>query len=87
MTERQRSHDPTVGRLRRATGPADVREEGASGGTRGSPAIKIVHLVTSGAVAGGQLVALQLARAARDRGDDVAFVSPTDGPFVDLVRA
>jgi glycosyltransferase involved in cell wall biosynthesis len=49
--------------------------------------MRIFHLVTSGDVAGGQLVALQLARAARERGDDVAFVSPTDGPFVDLVRS
>src|SRR5919197_6297796 len=49
--------------------------------------MRIVHLVTSGDVAGGQLVALQLARAARDRGDDVAFVSPTPGPFVELVRS
>jgi len=49
--------------------------------------MRIVHLVTSGDVAGGQLVALQLARAARARGDDVAFVSPTDGPFLDLARA
>jgi glycosyltransferase involved in cell wall biosynthesis len=49
--------------------------------------VRIFHLVTSGDVAGGQRVALQLARAARARGDEVAFVSPTDGPFVDLVRA
>ena len=49
--------------------------------------MRIFHLVTSGDVAGGQLVALQLARAARRRGDDVGFVSPTDGPFVDLVRS
>ena len=49
--------------------------------------MRIFHLVTSGDVAGGQLVALQLARAARDRGDDVAFVSPSDGPFLDLARA
>ena len=49
--------------------------------------MKIVHLVTSGDVAGGQLVALQLAQAARARGDEVAFVSPTGGPFVDRVRA
>jgi len=48
--------------------------------------MRIFHLVTSGDVAGGQLVALQLARAARARGDDVAFVSPTPGPFVDLAR-
>lgn len=49
--------------------------------------MRIFHLVTSGDVAGGQLVALQLARAARARGDDVAFVSPTDGAFLDLARA
>jgi glycosyltransferase involved in cell wall biosynthesis len=49
--------------------------------------MRIFHLVTSGDVAGGQLVALQLARAARERGDDVAFVSPTPGPFVELVRS
>jgi glycosyltransferase involved in cell wall biosynthesis len=49
--------------------------------------MRIVHQVLSGDVAGGQLVALQLARAARDAGHDVRFVSPTDGPFVELVRA
>jgi glycosyltransferase involved in cell wall biosynthesis len=49
--------------------------------------MRIFHLVTSGDVAGGQLVALQLARAARARGDDIAFVSPTEGPFLDLARA
>jgi glycosyltransferase involved in cell wall biosynthesis len=48
--------------------------------------VKVVHLVQSGDVAGGQLVALRLARAARDRGLDVALVSPTRGPFVDLAR-
>lgn len=46
----------------------------------------IAHLVIGGNVAGGQIVALQLARAARDRGDEVFFVSPTEGPFTDLVR-
>ena len=49
--------------------------------------MRIVHLVTSGDLAGGQLVALQLAHAARVRGDEVAFVSPTPGPFVDRLRA
>jgi glycosyltransferase involved in cell wall biosynthesis len=49
--------------------------------------MRIVHLVTSGDLAGGQVVALQLAHAARARGDEVAFVSPTDGPFVERVRA
>jgi len=49
--------------------------------------MRIVHLVIGGDVAGGQAIALQLARAARDRGDDVAFVAPEPGPFIDLVRA
>jgi glycosyltransferase involved in cell wall biosynthesis len=46
--------------------------------------MKIVHLVGGGDIAGGQLVALRLAHAARARGDEVAFVSPTPGPFLDL---
>jgi hypothetical protein len=41
--------------------------------------VRIVHLVIGGEIAGGQLVALQLARAARDRGDVASFVSPSDG--------
>ena len=49
-------------------------------------AVKIVHQVLSGDVAGGQLVALQLARAAREAGHDVRFSSSTDGPFLGLVR-
>jgi glycosyltransferase involved in cell wall biosynthesis len=48
--------------------------------------VKIVHLVLGGEVAGGQLVALQLARAGRDRGHDLALVSPTTGAFVDAAR-
>ena len=46
----------------------------------------IAHVVIGGEVAGGQIVALRLARAARAAGHDVLFVSPTDGPFLDLVR-
>jgi glycosyltransferase involved in cell wall biosynthesis len=45
--------------------------------------VKVVHLVIGGEVAGGQLVALRLAHAARARGNDAAFVSPTGGEFVD----
>ncbi len=45
--------------------------------------MRILHLVIGGEIAGGQLVALQLARAARDRGDVVSFVSPTTGPFAE----
>jgi glycosyltransferase involved in cell wall biosynthesis len=49
--------------------------------------MRIVHLVIGGDVAGGQMVALRLARAARAAGHDVAFVSPSSGPFVDLARS
>lgn len=43
--------------------------------------MKIVQLVIGGEVAGGQVVALELARAARTRGDDVVFAAPRPGPF------
>jgi glycosyltransferase involved in cell wall biosynthesis len=49
--------------------------------------VKIVHQVLDGEVAGGQLVALQLAQAAQAVGHEVAFVSPTDGRFLDRLRA
>jgi glycosyltransferase involved in cell wall biosynthesis len=49
--------------------------------------MRIVHLVIGGDVAGGQLVALRLLRAARERGDEVAVVSPSEGAFTDLLRA
>lgn len=49
--------------------------------------MRIVHLVIGGDLSGGQAIALRLAKAARDRGDDVAFVAPEPGPFVELVRA
>ena len=45
--------------------------------------MKIVHLVIDGEIAGGQLVALRLARAARDDGHEIVFVSPSKGAFVD----
>jgi glycosyltransferase involved in cell wall biosynthesis len=48
--------------------------------------VRIVHLVIGGETAGGQLVALQLARAARDRGDVASFVSPSDGSFAARAR-
>jgi glycosyltransferase involved in cell wall biosynthesis len=47
--------------------------------------VTIAHLVIGGEIAGGQIVALQLARAARARGDRVVFLSPTRGPFTDLL--
>jgi len=49
--------------------------------------MRIVHQVISGDIAGGQIVALQLAVAAREAGHDVSFVSPTDGPFLARVRS
>jgi glycosyltransferase involved in cell wall biosynthesis len=49
--------------------------------------VRIVQLVIGADLAGGQAVALDVARAARDRGDDVFFVSPVDGPFVARARA
>jgi glycosyltransferase involved in cell wall biosynthesis len=48
--------------------------------------VRIAHLVIGGDVAGGQIVALQLALAARARGDHVVFLSPTRGPFTELVE-
>ena len=48
--------------------------------------MRIVHVVIGGDVAGGQLVALALARAARDRGDRASFVAPHGGSFVELAR-
>jgi glycosyltransferase involved in cell wall biosynthesis len=48
--------------------------------------VKIAHLVISGEVAGGQLVALQLARAARRAGHEVFFVAPEGGTFVERAR-
>lgn len=49
--------------------------------------MNIVHVVIGGDVAGGQIVALQLARAACDAGHDASFVSPSPGEFVDRVRS
>jgi len=46
----------------------------------------IVHLVIGGRVAGGQVVAHRLARAARERGHRCVFVSPDEGPFTELLR-
>jgi glycosyltransferase involved in cell wall biosynthesis len=49
--------------------------------------VRIAHVVIGGDVAGGQVVALRLARGARDAGHDAVFVSPSEGPFLGLVRA
>ena len=48
--------------------------------------MRIAHLLLGGEIRGGEMVALQLARAARRRGDDVLFLSPTRGPFAELVE-
>ncbi len=48
--------------------------------------MRIAHLVIGGDVAGGQIIALTLARAARDRGDEIVFLSPGRGPFTELVE-
>jgi len=48
--------------------------------------VKIVHLVIGGEIAGGQLVALRLAGAARAAGHEVAFVSPSGGAFVERAQ-
>ena len=48
--------------------------------------MRIAHVVIGGGVAGGQIVALQLAEAARTAGHDAFFVSPSEGPFLDLAR-
>jgi glycosyltransferase involved in cell wall biosynthesis len=49
--------------------------------------MKVAHLLIGGDVAGGQLVALQLARALRARGDDALFVTPARGAFTKLAEA
>ncbi len=48
--------------------------------------MRIAQLVIGGEVAGGQLVALLLARAARDAGHEVVFISPSAGAFVERAR-
>jgi glycosyltransferase involved in cell wall biosynthesis len=49
--------------------------------------VTIAQLVIGGDVAGGQLIALTFARAAQRRGDRVLFLSPSSGPFVELVQS
>lgn len=51
------------------------------------PHVRVAHLLISGDVAGGQLIALQLARATRDRGEEALFVAPARGPFVERAEA
>ena len=48
--------------------------------------MRIVHLVIGGEVAGGQLVALRLARAAQEAGHRVSFVAPEAGAFTALAE-
>jgi len=49
--------------------------------------VRIVQLVIGSDLAGGQAVALELARAAQARGEEVSFVVPRDGPFVERARS
>jgi glycosyltransferase involved in cell wall biosynthesis/ubiquinone/menaquinone biosynthesis C-methylase UbiE len=49
--------------------------------------VRLTHVVIGGDIAGGQIVALQLARAARGAGHDVRFISPSEGPFLVLARS
>jgi glycosyltransferase involved in cell wall biosynthesis len=44
--------------------------------------MRIAHLVTGGELAGGQAIALRLARVARAAGHDALFLSPTSGEFL-----
>jgi glycosyltransferase involved in cell wall biosynthesis len=48
--------------------------------------MRIVHLVIGGDVAGGQVVALQLAHAARGAGHTAEFVAPARGAFTELAE-
>jgi len=48
--------------------------------------VRIVHVVIGGALAGGQRIALELAKAVRERGDTVTFVSPSFGEFTTAAR-
>jgi glycosyltransferase involved in cell wall biosynthesis len=52
-----------------------------------TPRVKIAHLVLGGELRGGERVALTLGRAARERGDEVLFLSPTSGPFTELAAS
>lgn len=47
----------------------------------------IAHLLISGDVAGGQVVALRLARGAKQAGHEALFVAPAEGSFTRLARA
>jgi glycosyltransferase involved in cell wall biosynthesis len=49
--------------------------------------MRIAHLVLDGNVAGGQVLAVQFALAARDAGHDVLFVSPSGGELVKVLAA
>jgi glycosyltransferase involved in cell wall biosynthesis len=49
--------------------------------------MRVAHLLIDGELAGGQLVALQFARALRERGDDALFISHARGAFTDRAEA
>jgi glycosyltransferase involved in cell wall biosynthesis len=49
--------------------------------------VRIVHQLISSDIAGGQIVALQLAAAAQNAGHEPIVVSPTDGPALERATA
>lgn len=49
--------------------------------------MRVAHLVIGGTVAGGQLVALRLARGLRERGGEPLVLAPAPGPFTELLEA
>lgn len=50
-----------------------------------APTVRVAHLVIGGDVAGGQLVALQLARALLERGGTPLVIVPAQGTFTELL--
>jgi glycosyltransferase involved in cell wall biosynthesis len=52
-----------------------------------SARVRIAHLLTGGDVAGGQVIALRLCRAARTAGHEPLIISPTAGELVDEARS
>jgi glycosyltransferase involved in cell wall biosynthesis len=49
--------------------------------------MRIAHLVTGGEIAGGEVIALRLARAARGAGHDALIVAPSGGVLLDTAAA
>jgi len=49
--------------------------------------MKVIHVVIGGDIAGGQVICGRIVRALKQRGDDVAVVSPTEGDFTLRLRS